>query len=56
MASLAAARLQRWAVLPAAYQYEIQYKRTDEHANADGLSRLPLPSDTDKNISTKTTS
>jgi hypothetical protein len=54
--SLAAAHLQRWAVLLSAYQYEIYYKRTDEHAKADGLSRLPLPSDTDKNISTKTTS
>ncbi len=41
--SLAAARLQRWAVLLSAYSYEIQYKSTREHSNADGLSRLPLP-------------
>ena len=40
--SLAAARLQRWAVLLAAYQYTIKFKSTKEHANADGLSRLPL--------------
>ena len=40
--SLAAARLQRWAVLLSAYQYEIQFKSTSDHANADGLSRLPL--------------
>ena len=39
---LAAARLQRWALILAAYQYNIQYKPTKEHGNADGLSRLPL--------------
>ena len=37
---LAAARLQRWAILLSAY--DIQFKSTDAHANADGLSRLPL--------------
>ena len=41
--SLAAARLQRWAVLLSAYQYQIKFKPTAEHANADGLARLPLP-------------
>ncbi len=40
--SLAAARLQRWAMLLSAYKYEIQYKSTHDHGNADGLSRLPL--------------
>ena len=40
--SLAAARLQRWALLLSAYEYEIKYKPTDNHKNADGLSRLPL--------------
>ena len=40
---LAAARLQRWAVLLSAYRYDICYKSTQEHANADCLSRLPLP-------------
>ena len=39
---LAAARLQRWALLLSAYTYEIEWKPTREHANADGLSRLPL--------------
>ena len=42
--SLAAARLQRWAVLLAAYNYELEFKPTDLHSNADGLSRLPLQS------------
>ena len=41
--SLAAARLQRWAILLSAYNYEIEFKSTLDHANADGLSRLPLP-------------
>ena len=41
--SLAAARLQRWAILLSAYDYNIHYKSTTEHGNADGLSRLPLP-------------
>ena len=40
--ALAAARLQRWALTLSAYQYDIQCKRTQDHANADGLSRLPL--------------
>ena len=42
---LAAARLQRWAVLLSAYTYDIRYKSTVAHSNADGLSRLPLPID-----------
>ena len=37
--SLAAARLQRWAILLSAYEYSIAYKPSLEHSNADGLSR-----------------
>ena len=40
--SLAAARLQRWALILSAYRYDIEFRSTGEHANADGLSRLPL--------------
>jgi len=40
---LAAACLQRWAILLSAYDCNIQYKSTTNHSNADGLSRLPLP-------------
>ena len=56
--SLATARLQRWAVLFSAYTYDIAFKPTDRHANADGLSRPPLPNDKDPTvkISTRTTS
>ena len=39
---LAAARLQRWALILSAYQYQIEFKPTKKHANADCLSRLPL--------------
>ena len=54
---LAAARLQQWAVLLSAYQYEIQFKPTATHANVDGLSRLPLPEHRDNTgMSHKTTS
>ena len=39
--TLAAARLQRWALILASYHYEVVFHRTSEHSNADGLSRLP---------------
>ena len=41
--TLAAARMQRWALILSAYQYHLEFRTTDEHANADLLSRLPLP-------------
>lgn len=43
ISSVAAARLQRWAILLSAYQYDIEFRSTEAHGNADGLSRLPLP-------------
>ena len=47
---LAAARLQRWAWILSAYQYQIEFRPTASHGNADGLSRLPMsvatPADT----------
>ena len=41
---LAAARLQRWALILSAYDYGIEFKPTGRHANADGFSRLPIVS------------
>ena len=35
---IAAARMQRWGALLSAYQYEIEYKNSKAHANADCLS------------------
>lgn len=42
---VAAARMQRWALLLSAYSYNIEFRPTGAHANADGLSRLPLECD-----------
>ena len=41
--TLASARIQRWALTFSAYDYQINYKEGSRHANADLLSRLPLP-------------
>ena len=40
--ALAAARLQHWAVTLSAYNYDAQFRPTEQHCNADGLSRLPI--------------
>ena len=40
---MASARIQRWALLLGGYDYTIEYKPGDQQANADSLSRLPLP-------------
>ena len=37
--SQVSARIQRWALTMAAYEYD---KKTSQHGNADGLIRLPL--------------
>ena len=45
---IAAVRMQRWGIFLSAYQYDVEYKRSKEHGNADGLSRLPLPPQLDQ--------
>ena len=40
--TIAATRLQHWALKLSAYLYTIQFWRTEKHSNADGLSQLPL--------------
>ena len=45
---LAAARLQRWAMM-SAYSYDIVFRKSEAHANADCLSRLPLSGNIDCN-------
>ena len=37
-----AARILRWALLLSAYDYKLEYRPGVLHANANGLSRLPL--------------
>ena len=39
--TLAAARMQRWAVILQAYNYQVEYRSSAEHANVDALSCLP---------------
>ena len=41
--SVAATHLQRWVILLVAYNYDIKFRSTSPHGNADALSRLPLP-------------
>ena len=38
---IAAARIQRWAIILSGYRYELKFRRTDDHCNADRLSKLP---------------
>ena len=40
---LASARIQRWALTLSNYQYHLRYKQGVQNANADALSRLPIP-------------
>ncbi|CAF3331177.1 unnamed protein product [Rotaria socialis] len=41
----AANKIQRWALYLMGYNYNIRFKPTRSHANADALSRLPIPDD-----------
>ena len=43
--TMASGRIQRWALLLSAYDYTIHYKQGKTNANADALSRLPVPSE-----------
>ena len=43
-----AAHIQRWSLFLPNYQYELVYQPSNENANANALSQLPLPG-TNKN-------
>ena len=43
----AALRMQGWALILQAYPYDIEYRKSEQHANADMLSRLPNPDETE---------
>ena len=38
----ASSRIQRWSLTLGAYDYTLKFRNTQNHANADALSRLPL--------------
>ena len=42
-----AARLQRYALFLSGFNYDIEFKGTKRHCNADAMSRLPLSSSND---------
>ena len=42
ISSQSSARIQRWALILAAYEYDLHFKSSTNHANADALSHLPL--------------
>ena len=46
--SVAAARMQQWAIFLSAYTYSIEYKGTKRHANADSLSYPPIEGEEDQ--------
>ena len=39
----ASGRIQRWALILGSYEYSLTFRSTEEHGNADAMSRLPLP-------------
>ena len=43
VSSQASARIQRWALTLAMYEYTLVFRSTTDHSNADAMSRLPLP-------------
>ena len=51
--TMAAARMQRWAVLLSAYDYDIKCRNSASHANCDALSRLPNPESSSEGIKVK---
>lgn len=45
--TMAAAQIQRWAIILSAYDYIMEFCASEKHRNVDGLSRVPLPDTSD---------
>ena len=43
--SMGASRIQRWVIILSAYNYELIFKSSRKHGNADSMSRLPFQAD-----------
>lgn len=46
-----ALRMQHYALFLQGFNYDIKYRNTKSHANADELSRLPIPNDVNTDVS-----
>ena len=46
----ASARIKRWSLFLSSYEYQLVFRNTKAHANADALSRLPLPEEPLKTV------
>ena len=46
----ASSRIKRWSLFLSNYEYSLVFRNTTAHANANGLSRLPLPEEPAKTI------
>ena len=46
----ASARVKRWSLYLSMFEYALTFRHTDAHANADALSRLPLPEKPEKHL------
>jgi len=52
IASVSASRLHRWALILSAYDFTLKFRPSQQHANADFLSRSPLPITADDCLNT----
>ena len=43
MSPQASARIRRWSLYLSMFEYTLKFRNTTAYANADALSRLPLP-------------
>ncbi|XP_033725336.1 uncharacterized protein K02A2.6-like [Pecten maximus] len=50
ISTTSAARLQRYALFLAGYDYAIEYKNTKRHGNADSLSRMPVETENETEV------